>query len=202
MHADDNSSTDWRASAQAVAYKRWKRRWDHQRHKRITEGTSMGGGGGGILSGTHRRGGWEVAEIREKARDNRKTEIKHRPSCITARVDGPPALPHPRPAFGALGARALIQQRALRKTHRALVQTATGRGLRAETRQLLVQERAGVVRVKQAPQRRLVRHAPHEHEFSRRHGRERCKLRRRGSPAGGRAEEVLRVLGCWLIVVL
>jgi hypothetical protein len=56
------------------------------------------------------------------------------------------------------------------------------------------------MRVKQPPQRRLGRHA-HEHEFSRRHGRKRRKLRR-GSPAGGRTEEVFRVFGCWLIVVL
>jgi hypothetical protein len=109
-----------------------------------------------------------------------------------------PALPHTCPALGALRTWALVQQPALCKACRALMQTATGRALCAKTRQFLVQKRTRIMRVKQPAQRRLVRHT-HKHEFSWRHGRKRCKLRR-GSPAGGCTEEVLSVLGRLIVV--
>jgi hypothetical protein len=99
-------------------------------------------------------------------------------------------LPHPRPALGTLRIRTLVQQRALREPdRRALVQPAAGRALRAETRQFLVQERRGVVRmVEQAAEGRLGREAAaHEHQLARRHGRERRELCR-GPPARRRAE--------------
>lgn len=74
------------------------------------------------------------------------------------------------------------------------MQAATGRALRTETRQFLVQERAWVVRViEQSPQRRLCRDA-HEHQLARRHGREGGELRR-GPTSRRCAEQVLRVLG-------
>ena len=74
------------------------------------------------------------------------------------------------------------------------MQTATGRALRTEAREFLVQERARVVRVVEQPsQRRLCRDA-HEHQLARRHGRERRELRRGPTTRGG-AEQVLGVFG-------
>ena len=77
---------------------------------------------------------------------------------------------------------------------------ATGRALCAKTRELFVEQRGGVVRVKERPQRRVAGH-PHEHQFARRDGGEGGELQR-GPPARGCADQVLRVFRRVVVVAV